>query len=137
MSDGAFYIALKFKAGELDTTDGRSGYRYKPGARMYPTRQPASGMRRRWLGEGYDSRIAKFWIDDKGNPQVEFCDQDDNIKPVCGVTKSSKKRWATSATEHPYWVSHRCVLDVGHRGWHSTTRKVTRHSEFQSDGIPE
>ncbi|QZE10510.1 hypothetical protein SEA_SCOOBYDOOBYDOO_193 [Mycobacterium phage ScoobyDoobyDoo] len=127
MSDNYFYVVLKFRRGELDTTDSSSSYRYKPGARMYPTKQPAGGMRRRWLGEGYDVRIARVWVDADG-PHIEYCDEDDRIAPVCGATGTRSSR---SLYSRPHSI--KCVLDAGHSGWHSTTRKPTPGSEFQAD----
>lgn len=126
--DGSFYIALKFKQGELDLTDGRSGYRYKPGGRMYPKKQPASAMRRRWLNEGYDARIARLWVDEDG-PHIEWCDQDDNIKPVCLAKKHTVGKYPGAS---PY-VTHTCVLDAGHSGWHCTTRTPNKYNAFQAD----
>jgi len=124
--DGSFYITLKFKKGELDTTPGRSSYRYKPGGRMYPKKQTASGMRRRWLNEGYDPRLVRLWIDENGQPQVEFCDLDDDIKPVCLAEKHITRGSYT-------YLDKRCVLDAGHDGWHSPTRIPNKYTAFQAD----
>ncbi|ASZ74744.1 hypothetical protein KHO57_gp160 [Mycobacterium phage Phabba] len=132
-TEHAFYIALKFTKGVLDTTDGRSGYRYKPGARMYPTKQPASAMRRRWLGEGYEARLAKFTIDEDGNPHVEYCDQDDNIAPVCGAQKTRQRTLYNDRVETV--IEKRCVLDLDHTGLHSTTRDrgYRNRNDFAAD----
>ncbi|ACH62163.1 hypothetical protein MYRNA_194 [Mycobacterium phage Myrna] len=129
-TDPSFYVTLKFQKGALDTTDGRSGYRYKPGARMYPTKQPASAMRRRWLGEGYDVRLARVWIDEDGQPHIEYCDQDDNIKPVCRATRTRQRSYPPGTT----YVDRLCVLDADHGGRHCTTRQRTRYNEFDADG---